>query len=131
VKLLVLHAPDVVVVVQAGKPDGVEIATKSKIAGPPTVRFAVLKPITGVDPKSLIVPVVANMGSTPEIAIGVTAPAQVDDPEKLMHVGALVTAIMLPGELEAFIMPPPLRFSAAEYPWVGARAETRTIAPTE
>ena len=47
-KVPVLHAPDVVVVVQAEKPEGVAMLSRSKIAGPPLVSWTVSKAVIGV-----------------------------------------------------------------------------------
>ena len=53
-----LHAPELVEVVQAGKPVGAMMLSKSNIAGPPDVSCTVSKAVIGVEAISLIVPVV-------------------------------------------------------------------------
>ena len=103
------HDPETVVNVHAPNPSGLAKLSKSKMAGPPPiVRFAVLNEVIGkLVPISLIVPLVPNIGSVPDSAIPVTAPAQTLDPEKLMQGALLVRASTPPVMLLALRRPPP------------------------
>jgi len=83
-----LHAPELVEVVQAGKPVGAMMLSKSNIAGPPDVSCTVSKAVIGVEAISLIVPVVPvlKIGSPPDTAKGVAVPEHAGAmPEKAMQ----------------------------------------------
>src|SRR5665213_887333 len=94
--------------VQAGSAeDGVTMLRMSHVADPPAARATVLKPTTGVEEKSLTVPVFPKSGSGLDTRSAVVLLHVAVFPEKAMQGGAVDTPNNDPTTLPIFTTPPP------------------------